>query len=90
MRPQFHYIDAHTQVERSNMRRDREGTELVRPLEPRYVQMTAKKVDNHDEMRETDTTKEFLQAAQDESWVKLKYHDEDVSLTLLTTPHASG
>lgn len=76
MRPQFHHLDAKTQVERNKARRDREA-EVPRPMEQaRAVQMINRAADA--DSFESGTTKELLQAAQDESWVTLQYYDEDV------------
>lgn len=77
MRPQFHHLDARAQVERNRTRRDREA-EAPRPAEqPRLVQMINKSADGDN--IDAGSTKELLQAAQDESWVKLQFYDEEVS-----------
>ncbi|EON61080.1 hypothetical protein W97_00291 [Coniosporium apollinis CBS 100218] len=75
MRPQFHHLDASSHVESAARRREREAAEPPRDTQPRAVQMSVKQND-------TDgptgiTTKDYLQAAQQEPWTKLRYHDED-------------
>jgi len=76
MRPQFHHLDAKTQVERNKARRDREA-EAPRPMEQaRAVQMINRAADA--DGFDSGKTRELLQAVQDESWVNLQYYDEDV------------
>jgi len=78
MRPQFHHIDAKTQMDRNKHRREREANEPPRIIEPRAVQMQMKPADG--ENMDAGSTKDLLQAAQDESWTKLQFHDEEVKL----------
>jgi len=78
MRPQFHHIDAKTQMDKNRNRREREATEAPRNIEPRIVQMVMKPADG--ENMDAGSTKDLLQAAQDESWTKLQFHDEEVRL----------
>ena len=85
MRPQFHHIDAKTQVDRNKTRRDREAIEPPRTIEPRMVQVTVKSGDG--ENFDHSSTKEFLQAAQDESWTTLEFHDEEVGTIQLRGEH---
>lgn len=78
MRPQFHHIDAKTQAYRNKNRREKEAFEAPRTVEPRVVQMMMKPTDG--ENMDASSTKDLLQAAQDESWTKLQFHDEEVWL----------
>lgn len=83
MRPQFHHLDALTQVERNAHRRTAnaaavaEGT--ARVAEPRLVQMMAKGSADPESMDgpSGESTKAYLAAAQEESWTRLRYTDED-------------
>jgi len=72
LRPQFHHIDAQTELER---RQSREST-AVRGVDPRAIHMTVKPaVDGEEET--TDTMAERIRAVQEEPWRKLKFVDED-------------
>lgn len=72
MRPQFHHIDARTQNERNRMRRiDPDGG----PKEAQQVQLT---IVPGDEENHVATTKALLDKAQDESWKRMEYLDEEV------------
>lgn len=77
MRPQFHHLDASSHVESAARRREREAAEPPRDTQPRAVQMSVKQ--NDTDSPTGITTKDYLQAAQQEPWTKLRYHDEDVS-----------
>lgn len=72
LRPQFHHIDAQSELER---RHSREPT-VARGADPRAIHMTVKPtVDGEEET--TDTMAERIRAVQEEPWQKLKYVDED-------------
>lgn len=72
LRPQFHHIDAQTELER---RQSREPT-ATRSVDPRAIHMTVKPtVDGEEET--TDTMAERIRAVQEEPWRKLEYVDED-------------
>jgi DNA-directed RNA polymerase-3 subunit RPC5 len=84
MRPQFHHLDAQTQVDRNATRRTRaadeaSGREPARVLEPRLVQLTAKAAGDPESAGETtgENTKAYLSAAEQEVWRKLRWTDED-------------
>lgn len=82
MRPQFHHLDATTQVERNSVRRANHAENAAgaaRNLEPRLVQLTAKAAGDPEsaEGAEGGNTKTYLAAAQEEGWEKLRYTDED-------------
>jgi DNA-directed RNA polymerase-3 subunit RPC5 len=78
MRPQFHYIDAQADQEKSAQRSLRNETSSARQTEARAVQMTVKTTADGDEidMSQMATT---LRAVQEENWTRLAYVDEDVS-----------
>lgn len=78
MRPQFHHLDAITHIEHTTRRREREAGEGSKPAEARAVHMTVKAADQHDNT-DMASTKKFLQTAKEDSWVSLRYHDEDAS-----------
>jgi DNA-directed RNA polymerase-3 subunit RPC5 len=72
LRPQFHHIDAQTELER---RQSREPI-VARSADPRAIHMTVKPtVDGEEET--TDTMAERIRAVQEEPWRKLKFVDED-------------
>jgi DNA-directed RNA polymerase III subunit RPC5 len=72
LRPQFHHIDAQTELER---RQSREPI-AARSADPRAIHMTVKPtVDGEEET--TDTMAERIRAVQEELWRKLKFVDED-------------
>lgn len=79
LRPQFHHLDATTQVERNLVRRTNHAEGPPRTLEPRLVQMSAKAGGDPEsaEGSSVETTKAYLAAAQEETWIKLGYTDED-------------
>jgi len=72
MRPQFHHIDAQTELERGRTR------EAVPPraTEPRAIHMTVKPTADGEE-ETTDTMAERIRSVQEEPWRKLCYVDED-------------
>ena len=78
MRPQFHHLDAKAQLDDANRRREARGTAEPKPTEPRAVQIVVKTM-NDDEMN-LNNAKEFLQAAEQEPWTRLKYHDAEVRI----------
>ena len=71
MHPQFHHIDAQTELERGKTR-----DPAARGGEPRSIHMTVKPTGDGEE-ETTDTMAERIRAVQEESWQKLKYVDED-------------
>jgi DNA-directed RNA polymerase III subunit RPC5 len=72
LRPQFHHIDAQTELER---RQSREPT-AARSADPRAIHMTVKSTGDGEE-ETTDTMAERIRAVQEEPWRKLKFVDED-------------
>jgi DNA-directed RNA polymerase III subunit RPC5 len=77
MRPQFHHIDAAQHIEQVNRRKELEAVEGIKRPEPRAVHMTMRSAEG--ENIDMNTTKQFLQRAKDDPWIKLRYLDEDVS-----------
>lgn len=74
MRPQFHHIDARMQNERNRMRRmDPDAT----PKEAQQVQVTIVPGDDENHVA---TTKALLDKAQDETWKRMNFFDEEVKL----------
>ena len=76
MRPQFHHIDAQSQLDRNAARRELHSTEPSRQTEPRAVQMSFKPTG--DDTQHIGTTDALLKAAQEETWIGLEHHDESV------------
>ncbi|KAI9686280.1 MAG: hypothetical protein M1822_003936 [Bathelium mastoideum] len=74
MRPQFHHVDAQWQLDRNAARREREAADPPRQTEPRAVQMSFKPTG--DDAQHVGTTDALLKAAQEETWTRLKHHDE--------------
>ncbi|KAL5118151.1 hypothetical protein ACEQ8H_003986 [Pleosporales sp. CAS-2024a] len=74
LRTQFHHIDASAQLEAANRRREKESQEGAKPAEPKAFLPTIKKSggDTAAEM-----TQAFMKSANQESWHKLNYFDED-------------
>jgi DNA-directed RNA polymerase-3 subunit RPC5 len=72
LRPQFHHIDAQTELER---RQSREPT-AARGADPRAIHMTVKPTVEGEE-ETTDTMAIRIRAVQEESWQKFKCVDED-------------
>jgi DNA-directed RNA polymerase III subunit RPC5 len=77
MRPQFHHIDAKSQLAKAKSARDRPGNESARFNEPRLIQQTARTAGDGEEINIAKTS-EYLTAASEEHWLRLKYNDEDV------------
>ncbi|KAF2754569.1 hypothetical protein EJ05DRAFT_514031 [Pseudovirgaria hyperparasitica] len=73
MRPQFHHVDAASYLEQSNRRR--EAAENAKAAEPRSVQMSIKSFDGDNV--DMASTKEYLRKAKEDTWTRLKYHDEE-------------
>lgn len=74
LRPQFHHIDAASELEKAGRARDA-APGGMRSGEPRAIHMTVKAVGDEEET--TDTMAERIRAAQDEKWRKLHYVDEN-------------
>jgi len=77
MRPEFHHLDAQSQVARNKYWRDREALESGR-TEPRLMQQlqVAKSSMDGEEFNITQTMK-YLTDAAEEPWTKLRYRDEE-------------
>ena len=77
MRPQFHHVDAQSQVARNKYWRDRDALESGR-TEPRLMQQlqVAKSSTDGEEFNITQTMK-YLTDAAEEPWTKLQYHNEE-------------
>lgn len=73
MRPQFHHIDAQTEIDRVRSQRDAINGRVA---EPRAIHMTVKPTAEGEE-ETTDTMAERIRNVQEEPWRKLKYVDED-------------
>jgi DNA-directed RNA polymerase III subunit RPC5 len=75
MRPQFHHIDAHTELEHQLRARDTSAA-AVRSFEARAVHMTVKSsADGEEDTGENMT--ERITAVQQEPWTHHRYIDED-------------
>ena len=91
LRTQFHHLDASAQLEAVNRRREKESQEGAKPAEPKTFLPTVKKAggDTAAEM-----TQAFMKSANQETWHKLNYADEDVgelvSLTYTDTDSNAG
>jgi DNA-directed RNA polymerase-3 subunit RPC5 len=75
MRTQFHHIDATTQLEAANRRREKESQEGAKPAEPKAFLPTVKKAGGDTTV---EITQAFMKATNMERWNKLRYADEDV------------
>jgi DNA-directed RNA polymerase-3 subunit RPC5 len=75
MRTQFHHIDATTQLEAANRRREKESQEGAKPAEPKAFLPTVKKAGGDTTV---EITQAFMKATSMEKWNKLAYSDEDV------------
>jgi len=77
MRPQFHHVDAQSQVARNKYWRDRDTLESGR-TEPRLMQQlqVAKSSTDGEEFNITQTMK-YLTDAAEEPWTKLQYYNEE-------------
>jgi DNA-directed RNA polymerase-3 subunit RPC5 len=84
MRPQFHHIDARAQLAKARKANERVANESSRAVESRLITQRAHTGDDDElNVEKTDT---FMRNAAGERWLKLNYHDEDVSRwTLLRT-----
>ena len=85
MRPQFHQIDAQSQISRNKYWREREAKEGSR-VEPRIVQQlqVARSAADGEELNVGKSTK-FLVDSAEESWTKLQYRNEQVSTIIANT-----
>ena len=83
MRPQFHHIDAQSQISRNKYWRERETREGVR-AEPRIVQQlqVARNATDGEELNVGKSTK-FLADSAEESWTTLSFRREEVC-TIIT------
>lgn len=77
MRPQYHHVDAKTQLAKALSARDRPGNESARFNEPRLIQQTARTTADGEEINIAMTSK-FLTDASEEHWIRLNHHDENV------------
>lgn len=75
MRPQFHHIDASTELERQSRAREAGALNPRAPGEAKAIHMTIKSVGEDDDNSEN--MAERIRAAQDEKWRKLNYIDEE-------------
>jgi DNA-directed RNA polymerase-3 subunit RPC5 len=78
MRPQFHHIDAQSQIVKSRLAQHRAAREPPRQAEPRVVQQIVKTTGTNGEEFQLTQTSEFMTRASEEKWTKLRYYDEDV------------
>lgn len=75
MRPQFHHIDAHTEIEHQ-LRARESAAGAARSLEARAVHLTVKSaIDGEEDTGENMT--ERITAVQQEPWTRHRYIDED-------------
>jgi len=83
MRPQFHHIDAQSQISRNKYWREREAREGAR-AEPRIVQQlqVARSTADGEELNVGKSTK-FLADAAEESWTRLYYRGEEVCTVMV-------
>jgi DNA-directed RNA polymerase-3 subunit RPC5 len=77
MRPQFHHIDARSQMAKARHARERAMHEAPRATEPRLVQQSARTALDDEELNIAKTSA-FLTTASEEHWMKLQVCDEDV------------
>jgi hypothetical protein len=82
MRPQFHHIDAQSQISRNKYWREREAKEGAR-AEPRIVQQlqVARSAGDGEELNVGKSTK-FLADSAEESWTRLYYRREEVCVII--------
>lgn len=78
LRPQFHHIDARSQLTKERHARERAAAEPARMNEPRLVQQMARTAADDEEINIAKTSA-FLSKASEEKWIPLEYHDDDVS-----------
>jgi DNA-directed RNA polymerase-3 subunit RPC5 len=76
MRPQFHHIDAQSEVDKGRSRREQPTGE--RSAQPHAIHMSVKATADGEE-ETTDTMAERIRAVQEEQWRKFEYVDEDSS-----------
>lgn len=89
MRPQFHHIDARSQMAKVRYARERAIHEAPRPTEPRLVQQSARTAADDEELNIAKTSA-FLTTASEEHWLRLQVCDEDVgTLVNFSTEMAS-
>ncbi|KAH7088906.1 hypothetical protein FB567DRAFT_440680 [Paraphoma chrysanthemicola] len=74
LRTQFHHIDAAAQLEAVNRRREKESQEGAKPAEPKAFLPTVKKTGGD---TAAELTQAFMKSANQETWQKLDYFDED-------------
>ena len=75
MRTQFHHLDAVTQLEAAQRRREKESQDGAKPTEPKAFMPTVKKAGGD---TAAEITQAFMKTANAEKWNKLMYHYEDV------------
>ena len=78
MRPQFHHIDARAQLAKARKATERVSNDSGRAVESRLITQRAHTGD--DEELNVEKTDTFMRNASAERWMRLKYHDEEVSL----------
>jgi DNA-directed RNA polymerase III subunit RPC5 len=82
LRPQFHHIDAKSQLVKEKAARKSTTTEAAARLnEPRLVQQSARTAVDDEEINIAKTVA-FLRSTSEEKWTKMKYHDDEVCLTV--------
>lgn len=77
LRTQFHHLDASAQLEAVARRREKESQEGAKPAEPKNILPTVKKAGGD---TAAEVTQAFMKSANQESWHKLVYADEDVRI----------
>ncbi|KAF1993173.1 hypothetical protein P154DRAFT_527978 [Amniculicola lignicola CBS 123094] len=87
LQTQVHHVDAVSQLETINRRREKESTEPAKTAEPKAFMPTVKKAAVETSVEQIQN---FLKRTAEEPWVKLRYHDEDVrTLNPLTCANAN-
>jgi len=76
LRPQFHHIDARSQLSKAKKASEKANTDS-RALESRLITQRAHTGD--DEELNVEQTDNFMRQAAGEHWLRLAFHDEDVS-----------
>ncbi|RMZ72712.1 dna-directed rna polymerase iii complex subunit rpc37 [Pyrenophora seminiperda CCB06] len=74
LRTQFHHIDACTQLEAVQRRREKESQEGAKLAEPKAFLAQVKKTGGD---TAAELTQSFMKAANQEQWEKLNYYDEE-------------
>jgi DNA-directed RNA polymerase-3 subunit RPC5 len=82
LRTQFHHLDAVTQLEAAQRRREKESQEGARVQEPKAFMPTVKKAGGD---TQAEITQAFMKATNAEKWNKLIYHYEDVCTSSMQT-----